>query len=337
VFVTGCTGILGSWLTLALLEAGADVVGLIRDRVPLSNLRLSGAEQHMTAVDGDIADGELLERVLNEYEIEVVFHLAAQPLVRLANRAPVGTLETNIRGTWLLLEACRRSPTVKRIAVASSDKAYGHQDALPYFEDTPLQGRHPYEVSKSCADLIAQAYYTTYRLPVGITRCGNIYGGGDLNWDRIVPGTMRSVLRGEAPVIRSDGTLLRDYLYVADIVEGYLRLAECLEDSALHGQAFNFGMDDPKTVLEVAQAIIAISDYPDLKPVVLNQASHEIAKQYLASEKAHRLLGWRAQYSLAEGLRRTLAWYREFFQKQTSGARPNPPDETRGAIRNHFA
>ena len=304
VFVTGCTGILGSWLTLALLEAGADVVGLVRDRVPLSNLRLSGAEQRITAVDGDIADGELLARVLNEYEIEVVFHLAAQPLVRLANRAPVDTFETNIRGTWLLLEACRRSPTVKRIAMASSDKAYGDQDILPYFEAAPLQGRHPYEVSKSCADLIAQAYYTTYRLPVGITRCGNIYGGGDLNWDRIVPGTMRSVLRGEAPVIRSDGTLLRDYLYVADIVEGYLRLAEGLEDPALHGQAFNFGMDDPQTVLDIAQAIIAISDYPDLKPVVLNQASHEIAKQYLASEKAHRLLGWRAQYSLAEGLRR---------------------------------
>ena len=315
VFVTGCTGILGSWLTLALLDAGADVVGLIRDRVPLSNLRLSGAEQRIIAVDGNISDGELLERVLNEYEIEVVFHLAAQPLVRLANRAPIGTFDTNIRGTWLLLEACRRSPTVKRIVVASSDKAYGDQEKLPYSEDAPLQGRHPYDVSKSCADLIAQAYYATYRLPVGITRCGNIYGGGDLNWDRIVPGAVRSVLRGEAPVIRSDGTLLRDYLYVTDIVEGYLCLAECLEDPALHGQAFNFGMDDPKTVLEIAQAIIAISDYPNLKPIVLNQASHEIARQYLANEKAHRLLGWRAQNSLEEGLRKTLAWYREFFQK----------------------
>jgi CDP-glucose 4,6-dehydratase len=315
VFVTGCTGILGSWLTLALLEAGADVVGLIRDRVPLSNLRMSGAEQRITAVDGDIADGNLLERVLNEYEIEVVFHLAAQPLVRLANRAPLGTFDTNIRGTWLLLEACRRSSMVKRIVVASSDKAYGDQDTLPYTEDAPLQGRHPYDVSKSCADLITQAYFTTYRLPVAITRCGNIYGGGDLNWDRIVPGTARSVLRGEAPIIRSDGTLLRDYLYVADIVEGYLRLAECLEDPALHGQAFNFGMDDPKTVLEITQAIIGISDYPQIKPVVLNQASHEIVKQYLASEKAHRLLGWRAQYSLEEGLRHTLNWYREFFQK----------------------
>jgi CDP-glucose 4,6-dehydratase len=302
-------------LTLALLEAGANIVGLIRDRVPLSNLRVSGAEQRIVAVDGDIVDGELLERVLNEYEIEVVFHLAAQPLVRLANRAPLGTFETNIRGTWLLLEACRRSSTVQCIVVASSDKAYGDQEVLPYSEDAPLQGRHPYEVSKSCADLIAQAYYATYRLPVAVTRCGNIYGGGDLNWDRIVPGTMRSVLRGEAPVIRSDGTLLRDYLYVADIVEGYLRLAECLQDPSLHGQAFNFGMDDPKTVLEITQAIIAISDYPDLKPVVLNQASHEIAKQYLASEKAQRLLGWRAQYSLEEGLHRTLVWYREFFQK----------------------
>jgi CDP-glucose 4,6-dehydratase len=296
VFVTGCTGILGSWLTLALLDAGADVIGLIRDRVPLSNLHLSGAEQRITAVDGDIADGELLERVLNEYEIEVVFHLAAQPLVRLANRAPAGTFETNVRGTWLLLEACRRSPTVQRIVVASSDKAYGDQETLPYTEDAPLQGRHPYDVSKSCADLIAQAYYATYRLPVAITRCGNIYGGGDLNWDRIVPGTMRSVLRGEAPIIRSDGTLLRDYLFVSDIVEGYLRLAERLEDPALHGQAFNFGMDNPQTVLEIAQAIIAISDHPDLKPVVLNQASHEIAKQYLASEKAHRLLDWHRDF-----------------------------------------
>jgi CDP-glucose 4,6-dehydratase len=314
VFVTGCTGIVGSWLTLALLDAGAEVVGLIRDRVPLSNLRLSGAESRVTAVDGDIADGELLERVLNEYEIEVVFHLAAQPLVRLANRAPLGTFDTNIRGTWLLMEACRRSPTVKRIVVASSDKAYGDQDVLPYTEGAPLQGRHPYDVSKSCADLIAQAYFTTYGLPVGITRCGNIYGGGDLNWDRIVPGTIRSVLRGAAPVIRSDGTLVRDYLYVADIVEAYLRLAECLEDPALHGQAFNFGMDDPKTVLEITQAIIDISDHPHIKPVVLNQASHEIVRQYLASEKAHRLLGWRAQYSLEEGLRQTLAWYREFFQ-----------------------
>jgi CDP-glucose 4,6-dehydratase len=317
VFVTGCTGILGSWLTLALLEAGAEVVGLIRDHVPLSNLKLSGADQRIICVDGNIADGALLERVLNEYEIEVVFHLAAQPLVRLANRAPLGTFDTNIRGTWLLLEACRRSHTVKRVVVASSDKAYGDQDVLPYSESAPLQGRHPYDVSKSCADLITQAYATTYNLPVAITRCGNIYGGGDLNWDRIVPGTMRSVLRGEAPVIRSDGTPVRDYLYVDDIVAGYLRLAECLEDPALYGQAFNFGMDDPQSALEMARAIIALSDSPSLKPIVLNQASHEIARQYLSSEKAHRVLGWHAQYSVEDGLRRTLAWYRNFLQQHT--------------------
>ena len=316
VFVTGCTGIVGSWLTLALLDASAEVVGLIRDRVPLSNLVLTGADKRIVGVDGDITDALLLERVLNEYEIEVVFHLAAQPLVRLANRAPAGTFETNIRGTWLLLEACRRSPTVKRIVVASSDKAYGDHDVLPYSEEAPLQGRHPYDVSKSCADLIAQAYACTYDLPVVITRCGNIYGGGDLNWDRIVPGTMRSVLRGESPMIRSDGTFLRDYLYVDDIIEGYLLLAEHLGDASLYGQAFNFGMDDPRSVLEIARAIIAISDYPDLEPTVLNEASHEIARQYLSSEKAHRLLGWSAKYALEQGLRKTLEWYRSFLGVQ---------------------
>lgn len=313
VFVTGCTGILGSWLTLALLDAGAEVVGLIRDRVPLSNLNLTGADKRIIAVDGDICDGALIERVLNEYEIEVVFHLAAQPLVRLANRAPVGTFETNVRGTWLLLEACRVSPTVKRIVVASSDKAYGDQDVLPYTEDAPLQGRHPYDVSKSCADLITQAYARTYHLPVAITRCGNIYGGGDLNWDRIVPGTIRSVLRGESPVIRSDGSPLRDYLFVDDIVDGYLRLAERLADTSLYGHGFNFGMDDPRSALDMARAIIAISDHPELQPTVLNQASNEIGKQYLSSAKAHAVLGWSARYSLEAGLRRTLAWYREFL------------------------
>jgi CDP-glucose 4,6-dehydratase len=315
VFVTGCTGILGSWLTLALLEAGAEVIGLVRDRVPLSNLNLTGADKRIIAVDGDICDGELIARVLNEYEIEVVFHLAAQPLVRLANRAPVGTFEVNVRGTWLLLDACRVSPTVKRIVVASSDKAYGDQEVLPYTEDAPLQGRHPYDVSKSCADLIAQAYARTYNLPVAITRCGNIYGGGDLNWDRIVPGTMRSVLQGESPVIRSDGTPLRDYLFVDDIVDGYLRLAERLDDTALHGQAFNFGMDDPCSALDMARAIIAISDRPELEPTVLNQASHEISRQYLSSAKAHQLLGWSAQHSLEDGLRQTLNWYRKFLAR----------------------
>ena len=313
VFVTGCTGILGSWLTQALVEAGAVVVGLIRDLVPHSNLFRSGVHAHIVQVDGDITDYGLLERALNEYEIDSVFHLAAQPLVRVANRMPAGTFETNVRGTWLLLEACRLSKTVKRIVVASSDKAYGDQEVLPYIETAPLQGRHPYDVSKSCADLIARAFAYTYEMPLGVTRCGNIYGGGDLNWDRIVPGTMRSVLRGERPVIRSDGTLLRDYLYVDDIVEGYLRLAERLEDTSLHGQAFNFGLDDPKSAREIVDAIIALSDYPDLQPVILNQASHEIKRQYLFSEKARRVFGWQPRYSLEEGLRRTMEWYRAYL------------------------
>ena len=319
VFVTGCTGILGSWLTQALVEAGAEVVGLVRDRVPNSHLFRTGAAARIVQVDGDIVDYLLLERALNEYEIDAVFHLAAQPLVRVANRMPVGTFETNVRGTWLLLEACRLAKTVTRIVVASSDKAYGDQDVLPYTEDAPLQGRHPYDASKSCADLIARAFAYTYDMPIGVTRCGNIYGGGDLNWDRIVPGTMRSVLRGEPPVIRSDGSPLRDYLYVEDIVDGYLRLAERLDDAPLRGQAFNFGMDDPKSAREIVEAIIAISDRPSLKPIILNQASHEIHKQYLSSEKARRVLGWQPQYSLADGLRRTLDWYRAFLA-ETEGA-----------------
>ena len=313
VFVTGCTGILGSWLTAALVESGANVIGLIRDRVPHSYLFQSGTAARIVQVDGDITDYALLERAVNEYEIDTVFHLAAQPLVRVANRMPIGTFETNVRGTWLLMEACRLSKTVSRIVVASSDKAYGDHDVLPYTEDAPLQGRHPYDVSKSCADLIARAFAATYDLPVAVTRCGNIYGGGDLNWDRIVPGTMRSVLRGEPPVIRSDGSPVRDYLYVDDIVEGYLRLAERLDDASLHGQAFNFGMDDPKTALDMVERIIAISDYPGLKPVILSHASHEIQKQYLASEKARRVLGWQPRHALDEGLRRTLAWYRAYL------------------------
>ncbi|HKZ82611.1 MAG TPA: GDP-mannose 4,6-dehydratase [Anaerolineae bacterium] len=315
VFVTGCTGILGSWLTQALVARGADVVGLIRDRVPNSDLFRSGAAAHITQVDGDIVDFPLLERALNEYEIDTVFHLAAQALVRVANRMPVGTFETNVRGTWLLLEACRDVKTITRIVVASSDKAYGDQDALPYSEDAPLQGRHPYDVSKSCADLIARAFACTYDMPIAVTRCGNIYGGGDLNWDRIVPGTMRSVLRGEPPIIRSDGSPLRDYLYVDDIVDGYLRLSERLDDRSLHGQAFNFGMDDPKSALEIVESIIAISDHPGLKPLTLNNASHEIQNQYLSSEKARRLLGWQPRYTLAEGLRSTMEWYRAYLSE----------------------
>jgi len=321
VLVTGCTGLLGSWLTLALVDAGADVIGLVRDSVPHSNLYWSGTYKRIVQVYGRITDYDLLLRTLHEYEIETVFHLAAQSAVRVANRLPINTLESNVRGTWLLLEACRMTPSVKRIVTASSDKAYGDQDVLPYTESAPVQGRYPYDVSKSCADLIAQAFACTYEMPVGVTRCGNIYGGGDRSWDRIVPGTIRSVLRGEPPLIRSDGTLLRDYLYIDDIIEGYLRLAEHLDDPALHGQAFNFGMDDPKSALEMVETIIALSDHPHLKPIILNQAPHEIQKQYLSSEKGRRLLGWQPRFTLEEGLRRTIAWYREYLA-EVEGVNP---------------
>lgn len=313
VLTSGGTGLLGSWLTIALVDRGANVVGLIFDEDPRSHLGRSGYDRRIHRVYGSVTDYTLIERVLNEHNIETVFHLAAQSLVGAANRAPLSTFETNIGGTWTLLEAARRSPTVRRVVVASSDKAYGEQEALPYAETAPLQGRHPYDVSKSCADLIALAYAETYDLPVCVTRCGNIYGGGDLHWDRIVPGTIRSVLRGERPIIRSDGTMTRDYLYVEDIVAAYLLLAECMDDPALHGEAFNFGMNDPKTVLEIVDTICRVASRQDLEPIILNEATHEIQHQYLHSSKANRLLGWEPAWSLEAGLRETLAWYRDFL------------------------
>jgi len=318
VFVTGCTGFLGSWLTIALVEAGAAVVGLIRDEVPFSRLRRSGYQESIAIVRGDVADYELIERALNEYEIDTIFHLAAQTIVPIANRAPLSTFETNVKGTWTVLEAARRSPQVSRVALASSDKAYGVHDTLPYAEEASLQGCYPYDVSKSCADLIAQAYFITYDLPVAITRCANLYGGGDLNWSRIVPGTVRSLLQGEQPIIRSDGTLLRDYLYVRDAVRAYMMLAERLDEPTVQGEAFNFGMDDPQSALEMVQTIIAVSDQPTLEPVVLNEAPNEIQAQYLDSGKAKRVLEWSPRYSLDEGLRETLVWYRDFLGQAAS-------------------
>ena len=313
VFVTGCTGILGSWLASALVDAGAAVTGLVRDEVPFTHLRRSGYQNRIRVVRGDVTDYELVERALNEYEIDTVFHLAAQTIVPIANRAPLSTFETNVKGTWTVLEAARRAPTAKRIVVASSDKAYGAHDDLPYREDAPLRGCYPYDVSKACADRIARSYAVTYGLPVSVTRCANLYGGGDLNWSRLVPGTIRSVLRGRRPVIRSDGTLLRDYLYIPDAVDGYLTLAEQMDSPGVQGEAFNFGLDDPKSVMEVVQAIIEVSDQPTLEPLVLGEAKNEIQDQYLDSSKARQVLGWAPHHSLRAGLRATVAWYRDFL------------------------
>ena len=317
--VTGATGLLGGWLVRRLLGLGADVVCLVRDWVPQSELVRARLIEQVRVVRGDVADHALLERALGEYEVDTVFHLAAQTIVGIANRNPVSTFETNIRGTWALLEACRRSPTVRQIVLASSDKAYGDQEKLPYNETMPLQGRHPYDVSKSCADLIAQAYAATYGLPVAITRCGNFYGGGDLNWNRIVPGTIRSALRGQSPIIRSDGHLVRDYFYIEDGAAAYTLLAERLASHPdLKGEAFNFSNENQVTVLELVQRILALMG-SDLQPEVRNEAANEIRHQHLSAEKARRVLGWKPLFTLDQGLNATLEWYRGFFADKQPG------------------
>ncbi len=313
VFVTGGTGLLGSWLVKQLLEAGSNIVCLVRDWVPQSEIVRSGGIEQVITVRGDIIDRDLIERTLGEYEVEVVFHLAAQTIVGIANRNPVSTFATNIEGTWNLLEACRCSPKVRSLVVASSDKAYGDQKHLPYHEAMPLQGRHPYDVSKSCADLIAQTYAASYNLPVAITRCGNFYGGGDLNWNRVVPGTIRSVIRGERPVVRSDGKFVRDYFYIEDGAAAYMLLAERLaSDAALRGQAFNFSNESQVSVIELVDLILQKMGSA-LRPEVLNQASNEIRHQFLSAERARTILNWKPQFTLESGLERTLDWYREFL------------------------
>ncbi len=313
VFVTGCTGLLGSWLTKTLIERGASVTGLIRDSVPKSNLRWSGFSDKIITVRGELEDYFLMERIINEYEIETIFHLAAQTIVTIANRNPISTFETNIKGTWNILEACRRAPLIKRIVFASSDKAYGAQKKLPYSEETPLEGRHPYDVSKSCADLLCKSYHDTYDLPVCITRCGNFYGGGDLNFNRIVPGTIRSVIKNENPVIRSNGKMIRDYFYIEDGVEAYLSLAEKMENSNIHGEAFNFSNEDPTAVIQIVNRILKLME-SDLSPKILNETNNEIKNQYLSASKAKSLLNWQPYYTLDEGLEKTIKWYRTFLE-----------------------
>ncbi|WP_390624701.1 GDP-mannose 4,6-dehydratase [Anthocerotibacter panamensis] len=314
VLITGCTGLLGSWMTQELVERGARVVGLVRDWIPQSRLFTEGLSAQIATVYGRVEDLATLERIINEYEVDTVLHLAAQTIVGVANREPLGTFETNIKGTWNLLEACRRVGGVSRIIVASSDKAYGDQEILPYAEDTPLNGEHPYDVSKSCADLICRMYYTTYRLPVCVTRCGNFYGGGDLNFNRLVPDTIRSAFREKPVVIRSDGTYIRDYFYVKDGVLAYLHLAEQMDRPEIWGEAFNFSNELQIPVLGMVRKILNLMGKTHLHPVVLNQAQHEIKHQYLSAKKARQKLNWQPKYKLDEALLETIDWYRTFLK-----------------------
>ena len=314
VFITGATGLVGGWLTKHLLDEGASVTALVRDWVPASEFVRKDLADQVNIVRGGLGSPLLLERILGEYEVEVVFHLAAQTIVGIANRNPLSTFESNVRGTWNVLEACRRSPVVKSVILASSDKAYGDQKILPYKEDMPLQGKHPYDVSKSCADLIAQSYAHTFGVPLAITRCGNFYGGGDLNWNRVVPGTIRSVIRGERPVIRSDGKFVRDYFYVEDGAAAYMLLAERLmNDQKLRGAAYNFSNEAQISVLELVNAILAKMG-SKLKPEIQNQASNEIRHQFLSAERARTELNWKTMFTLDAGLDKTIAWYREALQ-----------------------
>jgi CDP-glucose 4,6-dehydratase len=318
VFVTGATGIVGSWLVKRLLEHGAYVVALVRDADPQSELIRSGNIGQTSVVNGCLEDYGTLERAINEHEVDTVFHLGAQPIVTTALRNPLPTFEANIRGTYNLLEACRvHRALVQRVVVASSDKAYGDAPTLPYTEDMPVNGRHPYDVSKSCTDLIATSYAHTYELPVTIARCGNIYGGGDLNWSRIVPGTIRSFWMGERPIIRSNGRFTRDYIYVDDVISGYLTLGERSNDAAIRGEAFNFSPETRVQVLEITRLIQRLMGRTDLEPQILDQARAEILDQYLDSSKAKRVLGWTAQYSLEDGLQRTIAWYERYLEATT--------------------
>jgi CDP-glucose 4,6-dehydratase len=314
VFVTGASGIVGSWLTKQLLRQSARVVVLQRDLDPQSELARSGELDQVVCVRGNLEDLALLERILVEYEVEVVFHLGAQTQVRHAQRQPLATLEANVRGTYNLLEAVRRTSTsVRALVVASSDKAYGQSDNLPYREDHPLSGRNIYDASKSAADLLATAYASSYSLPIGIARCGNIYGGGDLNWDRIVPGTIRALLRGERPVLRSDGSPRRDYIFVDDVVSAYMAIASALVDGREHGEAFNFGQGEPVAVLELVNEIGRVIGSSDVNPIIESNAPNEIPAQWLDSSKARDRLGWQPAYPLAEGLFQTVDWYRRLF------------------------
>lgn len=321
VFITGSTGLLGSHLTRLLVEKGANVVSLVRDSLPKSLFFNETPEwtlhRKVTTVHGQVEDYSVIERTLNEYEIDTVFHLAAQTIVGTANRNPVATFKANIEGTWNVLEACRtHQKKVRRVIIASSDKAYGNLQGNAYDETFPLAGEHPYDVSKSCADLISHSYFKTYLLPVAVTRCGNFFGPGDLNFNRIIPGTIRDIVMNRNPVIRSDGKYIRDYLFAEDGAWAYLALAEAMTESdgkspvAYAGEAFNFSYGLRLTVSDLVQKILKVMGREDLQPRILNEAHHEIPIQSLDSTKARTQLHWTPRHGFDEGLRTTIQWYK---------------------------
>jgi CDP-glucose 4,6-dehydratase len=312
VLVTGAGGFVGSWLAKALVERGAVVTAILRDEPRLTNFGLLGLAGHVNVVRGSIVDAATLERAINEYEVDTVYHLAAQAIVGAANRSPLSTFDSNVRGTWTVLEACRTAALVERVIVASSDKAYGSQTRLPYTEDMALLGANPYDASKAAAELIVRSYRETFELPVAVARCANIYGGGDLNFSRLIPGTIRSVLMGERPVVRSDGSPVRDYIHVDDAVTAYLTLGEQVGRAAVGGSAFNFGGGQPISVLDMLKRILAACDSNDLELDVRGTGvpPAEIDRQFLDSSRAGSILGWQAAVDLDDGLERTVTWYR---------------------------
>jgi CDP-glucose 4,6-dehydratase len=311
-FVTGATGFVGSHVARFLVDKGAQVVCLQRDEARINSLDLFELRASVDVVHGSVEDLPLIQRILNEYEIDAVFHLAAQALVGAANRSPLSTFETNIRGTYMLLEACRLSPTVKRVVVASSDKAYGSHEELPYDEEHALKGIFPYDASKVCTDVLARSYAQNYAMPVAVTRFANIYGPGDLNTSRVIPGTIVSVLRDEAPVIRSDGSPVRDFVYADDAARGYLLTAERIDDVA--GEAFNFGSGSPVRILDLVNEIILLAGRDEklaAKVMLKSKIQSEIDAQFLSSTRARTRLGWIPEVDLEEGLRRSIEWYRQ--------------------------
>lgn len=315
IFITGATGLLGSWLIQYLKKTQAHITILVRDWIPQSKLLSDNNINNVNIVKGELEDFELIKRIINEYEIDTIFHLGAQTIVTIANRNPMSTFESNIKGTWNILEAARVIGGVERIVIASSDKAYGSQEKLPYTEEMPLKGEHPYDVSKSCGDLLAQMYFQSYKLPVCVTRCGNFYGGGDLNFNRIIPGTILSILQNEEPIIRSDGKYIRDYFYIEDAVEAYLFLAEKMNTLHLEGEAFNFSNELQMTVLDIVNKIIDLMK-SKLKPKILDEVKNEIPHQYLSAKKAKEKLKWKSVFTLEEGLIRTIDWYKKNMKIQ---------------------